>query len=205
MTDWESAQESEMAWWGDCLNTYAEETMQLAAAQAMKLDVDPVRAVVKATGNIVDIGGGPTSLLLKTEGITGTVVDPGAFPPWVLDRYEAAGIEYVCEKGEDYLRQPHADIDEVWIYNTLQHVEDPEAIVRGAIRAAPVVRLFEWIGFPTNECHIHVLRASHIIKWARKAGAKVSGGTKKIEWAGETNASYGGVFRRPRMTVADSV
>jgi hypothetical protein len=194
---WEDAQAAETAWWGNCVNTYDEESMQLIEADRMGLVVEP-GPVIRTAGSIVDIGGGPVSLLLKAEDWdTAEVVDPGAFPAWTLQRYAAAGIAVNLMTGEDYVRSTRRPPDEIWIYNTLQHVMDPGAVVEGACKLAPVVRIFEWIEFETNDAHIHSLLASEIERWARNGGdVHIEGDVEAIEWAGASNLSYHGVFTR---------
>ena len=72
----------ERDWWGNCVNTFAEEVKQLTYANRMGLvnvGVDggywPVYDLQGKS--IVDIGGGPVSMLLKAVGHQGSaVVDP---------------------------------------------------------------------------------------------------------------------------------
>jgi hypothetical protein len=173
MTVWREAQKAEMKWWGNCVNTLAVEIEQMDAAILMGLDC--YSSAVHTKGNIVDIGGGPVSLLLKAQGWSrGVVVDPGEFPAWVGARYADAGIEVLQIPGEVFLVAPSVDPDEIWIYNTLQHVLDPELIVRESIRLAPIVRLFEWVGYEKNDCHIHTLDPEEIERWAVAGGARLA-------------------------------
>ena len=78
---WQEAQRWELGWWGDCTNTYGEEEKQLLYASRMGLksfhngkspynfDLDGM--------SILDIGGGPVSLLLKCINFRkAKVVDP---------------------------------------------------------------------------------------------------------------------------------
>lgn len=199
MGEWEDAQEAELAWWGACTNTFDEEDMQFVEAQCMGLQLDGCTVRVDG-GYIVDIGGGPTSLLLKAQGWDrARVVDPAKYPEWVYGRYTAAGIECVTWKGEKYVDLALGDAhlpDEVWMYNVLQHVEDPRKVVQGACNLAPVVRLFEWVEFPTNEAHIHTLHAADIVRWATEAGSLVDGAVEPIEWRGERNLGYHAVMAR---------
>lgn len=195
MTTWGDAQEAETAWWGTCQNTYDEETMQLIMAAKMGLAVQG--AVITAAGTIADIGGGPVSLLLKTQGwLRAMVVDPAIYPTWTRARYGGAGIEVIGDKGEDFLAYNTGWLDEVWVYNTLQHVDDPEAIVVGACRSAGTVRIFEWIGFETNDCHIHTLDGNLIRAWAMGTGVQASSMMESISWAGGEHLSFHGVFTR---------
>jgi 2-polyprenyl-3-methyl-5-hydroxy-6-metoxy-1,4-benzoquinol methylase len=103
---------------------------------------------------VLDIGGGPTSLLLKCVNKNGVVVDPLPLPAWVEERYRIAGITFCQMKGENI---DLVNFDECWIYNVLQHTENPQKVVENARRAAKLIRLFEWIDTPTNEGHPHSL------------------------------------------------
>ena len=157
----------EKAYWGDCCNTYDEETKQFVYAGLMGLQRFHYGFDVSGK-RILDIGGGPSSLLLKTTNLTeGKVVDPIAYPQWTVNRYASKNISVSVSMGEDI---DEAGWDEVWIYNCLQHTMDPEKIVRKALRAAPVLRIFEWIGIPAHEGHPHELTEDALNNWIGKLG-----------------------------------
>src|SRR3974390_1550407 len=104
---WEQDQQWESEWWGNCLLTFCEETKQISYAHRMGLVNTPqgeLWPVYDMQGrSVLDIGGGPVSILLKAINVTNpTVVDPCSFPDWVSARYEAAGIHYVKEPGETF-------------------------------------------------------------------------------------------------------
>lgn len=146
--------EFERSYWGDCCNTYDEETKQYVYASLMEIPRDhyTLRAYVNT---IVDIGGGPSSMLLKTVGFgTGYVVDPIEYPIWTRYRYDLKRINYLQMRGEDLNKAPYPlKADEVWIYNVLQHTDDPALIIKNAREIAPVIRMFEWIDIPAHDGH----------------------------------------------------
>ena len=157
--EWIEAQEWERQWWGSCTNTWDEEQKQLQYATLMGLD--EYKEISKISGQtnqfnlqgktILDIGGGPVSLLLKCVNFNkAVVVDPCKFPDWVLERYKSHNVEFVniCAEEIDF-----QGFDEVWIYNTLQHVIDPGEVVARAKKAGKVIRIFEWINTGTNVGH----------------------------------------------------
>lgn len=194
---WESAQTAEMAFWGSCANTYEEERLQMIEADRMLLDIR--RSVIHTSGTIVDIGGGPVSLLLKSVGWDrAIVVDPAPYPSWTRDRYAAAGVHVIDVTGEHFVEHDDTDpIDEIWLYNVLQHVHDPETVVVGACRRARMVRVFEWVGFERNDAHIHVLDGDAIHRWgASVPGTWAMARTETIEFNGSDNPSFQGVFVR---------
>lgn len=186
-------QQFEQGWWGSCANTYGEETKQLSYAYRMGLrstSVDghwPVYDL--GASSVLDLGGGPTSMLLKTQ-TTGrrVVVDPCPYPEWVVVRYYANGIEYRRAPAETF--DDAQVFDECWIYNVLQHVEQPALVARAAKSCARVVRVFEWIDFPPHMGHPHELKSATLDRWF--------GGTGTVEDMTGENGCHGrawyGVF-----------
>lgn len=181
--EWEHEhQHFEASWWSDCANTFGEETKQIAYAKVMGMDPGPWKGgdhwpKWKLNGrSVIDIGGGPVSMLLKCTGFSNArVVDPCDYPDWTLARYEEHGVEFTPQPAEDVLPRLEANqFDEAWCYNCLQHVQDPGAIVREMRRVAKVVRIFEWVEQEAYLGHPHVLHAADM---ADLLGVKESAGT----------------------------
>lgn len=173
MSNWESEQVYEKDWWSLCTNTYMEEEKQLIYAKKMGLKMyydgkTPYNFDVK--GKILDIGGGPISMLLKCSHAKGKVVDPCEYPQWVIERYKCAGIEYNRIKGEDINELGYA---ESWIYNCLQHTEDPAKICANALKASKLVRVFEWVDNGVSPGHPQNLHEAELNQWL--------GGIGKVE------------------------
>jgi len=183
--------EWEKEWWGTCQNTYGEEYKQLLYARKMGLEFfhdgrGPFNIDMQGA-SVLDIGGGPTSLLLKCVNVKGKVIDPLQYPDWVYERYKLAGISYQIKYGED-IEEPSV-WDEVWIYNVLQHVKSPKQIIDNAQQAGKLIRIFEWVDTPTNEGHPHCLRADGLNLWLKGEG--------KTEFVRENTAvgkCYYGIF-----------
>jgi hypothetical protein len=136
------------------------------------------------------MGGGPASLLLKcvNHGPASMVVDPCAYPDWVRERYQAGGIGLRRMRGEDFTEP--VQFSEGWLYNVLQHVEDPAAIVANLRAAAPVIRVFEWIDMPASEGHPQALTEAGLNEWFGVEGA--------TEWLNENGCqgrSWYGCFK----------
>lgn len=163
-----NAHDFEREWWGTCANTYGEETKQLVYAGLMELELrdrgGPGPTIDLERKSVLDLGGGPASLLLKTTNAERrTVVDPMSLPDWVLERYILAGIAFVPVPAETFRTyQPYT---EVWIYNVLQHVRDPRQVIEVAKASAPILRLFEWIDVPPYEGHPHELKRAELEQW----------------------------------------
>ncbi len=187
METWDKAQEWEKSWHGKCLNTYREETKQLVYAKKMGLEID--YGIDVKGKSILDIGGGCVSLLLKTRNLkNGTVIDPLEYPSWVYSRYASAKIETIVNKAENLdLEQKY---DEVWIYNCLQHVVNPELIIQRAKKVCQTIRIFEWLNIPTNTGHIHELKKEKLDEWL---GGK--GNIEELNEYGCNGLAYFGVFK----------
>lgn len=178
-----------MEWWGDCINTFAEEAKQISYAHRMGIPYTSERAkwpIYDLAGrSVIDIGGGPVSMLLKAvNGSRRTVADPGNYPDWTKLRYMVAGIELKQIKGEDI--SGVKEYDEAWIYNVLQHVDDPALIVANARRIASTVRLFEWVDLPPHPGHPHELTKASLEAWLGASGT--------VEEMNGENGCYGSAF-----------
>jgi hypothetical protein len=178
--------EFEKAYWGNCCNTFDEDQKHYVYANLMGLKRTHYSFDV-GNKTILDIGSGPTSMLLKTVNLkAGRVVDPIAYPQWTRDRYAMKNIDVSVDIGENV---DESGWDEVWIYNCLQHAEDPERIIANARRAGKVLRFFEWIDIPAHDGHPWMLTEELLNQWI---GAK--GGTCQLAQSGCYGRAYYGVF-----------
>jgi hypothetical protein len=183
----------EAAWWGDCGNTFHEEQKQLVAAERMGLVAEYGGAHPPtfdlAGRSVLDIGGGPVSLLLKCRNRGRcVVVDPADFPPWVFARYEHCGIGFWHGPAEALDGQPQ--FDEAWLYNVLQHVEDPGQVIGQARAYVGVLRVFEWLHVDPYPGHPHRLEREQMDEWLEGYGY-----VAKLDDRGCVGTAYYGVFR----------
>lgn len=172
---WADETQWERSWWGTCVNSYMEEEKQLIYARKMGLNMyhdgkTPYNFSVK--GRILDIGGGPISILLKCPYAKGTVIDPCDYPAWIAERYKCAGMDYIHGKGEDLpiLSSIQPGFDEVWIYNVLQHVENPKTICDNALEYGRIVRIFEWVDNGVSPGHPQNLHEAELNQWLKGIG-----------------------------------
>jgi 2-polyprenyl-3-methyl-5-hydroxy-6-metoxy-1,4-benzoquinol methylase len=169
---WNEVTEWERSWWGKCTNTYGEEEKQLLYLNRMGFvgfhnNKSPYNFDLGGL-SVLDIGGGPTSVLLKFVNFKGTVADPCDYPQWVADRYALAGIEYIKQKGEDLDVSKFYDV--VMIYNVLQHTEDPHKIIENALKISKMIKIFEWVNMGTNEGHPHSFTDTQLDSWLKGYG-----------------------------------
>lgn len=192
---WKDEQHFEADWWGSCLNTYGEETKQLSYFKRMGLKAesrDGKYPVIDLTGKtIIDIGGGPVSLLLKCVNFEhGMVIDPCMYPEWIKARYKIAKIDYLRAMAEETFWVPKFRVDEVWIYNVLQHVESPKKIIENAKEAGMIIRIFEWIEMPPSPGHPHTLTSKKLNTWLEGEGK-----VEDINENGCHGKCYYGIFK----------
>lgn len=193
--DWHKDNKWESDWWGNCANTYWEETKQIVYASKMGLIAQsfygkyPIFDMQNKT--VLDIGGGPVSMLLKTQKLQkGVVVDPCKYPEWVAKRYELANIDYIVAPAEDIgLRLKLPVFDEVWIYNVLQHTINPELIIKNALQVAKIIRIFEWVDTEVTIGHPHVLTEAKLNGWLGGEGR-----VEELDESGCRGKAYYGVF-----------
>lgn len=143
----------EKQYWGDCRNTFYEDQKHYVYAKLMNLNIlPPMYHQIDAGGvSVIDIGGGPSSMLLKCVNLKkGLIIDPIEYPEWTRLRYQSVNIDVVYDVGENI---KETGWDEAWIYNCLQHTEDPRLIINNAKRAAKKIRIFEWIDIPPHDGH----------------------------------------------------
>ena len=171
MTDlknkWATAQKKEAAYWreilegGDKQKQYNDFEVSQQHVYKISMGFPPDFELVSGLYDlnnlsILDIGGGPNSLLLQSRNFSkGTVVDPLEVSSAVKERYEGLGIDLIQERGETFSSKNI--YDEVWIYNCLQHVEDPEALLKNAKNLGKKVRIFEIVHQGTDELHLHTI------------------------------------------------
>jgi hypothetical protein len=185
---WDRAQDWEADWWGNCTNTLGEETKQVLYAQRMGLewfhDGKSPFNIDMGGKSVLDIGGGPCSILLKCRNVIGTVADPLSVPPWVKARYRIAKVELLQVAAEELKAEiGGVHFDECWIYNVLQHTQDPRIVIEQAGGLADLIRIFEWIDTPTNVGHPHALSEDML--------NELLGGIGKTELLKGQNACYG--------------
>jgi glycosyltransferase involved in cell wall biosynthesis len=150
---WESAQDSEATFWRAPSNMSYGQVKQQGYVDMLGLGEYGRCARYDLKGkSILDIGGGPCSLLLRCHNYGKvTVLDPCEFETWVYERYKSAKINIVKTSAEDWI--PDGFYDEVWCYNVLQHVRDPQKIIDMMKRTAKKIRVFEWIDTPIDTGH----------------------------------------------------
>ena len=167
---WLGHQEDERKFWAYDKNVSYGQVKEQAYVPFLGLDKLRKGPYFDLKGmSILDIGGGPVSLLLRCVNFSkGVVLDPCTFEDWILERYKKNDIEFIKHKAEDW--EPSQMFDEVWIYNVLQHVQDPDKVVAMAKRAARKIRVFEWRETPLTGGHPHTFTTEDFDRLFGKRG-----------------------------------
>lgn len=84
------------------------------------------------------------------------VVEP--MPSKILKTF-GLKIQATCIEHLDWI-----DVDEVWLFNVLQHVQDLEKVISN-VKNAKCVRFFEPINYGTDICHLHNLTLDMFKEW----------------------------------------
>ena len=172
----------ELGYWDSPINQWVEMGRHYVYAAKMGIEVQNYWFRVHGK-RIVDIGGGPCSMLLQTwDAFAPCVVDPCNYPNWVRQRYEQRLINVLPLKGEQLGEAwPLGKVDEVWIYNVLQHVESPDIVIKNALAIGKTLRIFEWIDIPSYEGHPHMLTKAGLDEWIGADGE--TGIIHEPQWA----------------------
>jgi 2-polyprenyl-3-methyl-5-hydroxy-6-metoxy-1,4-benzoquinol methylase len=206
--DWNETQKHEADYWGNCLGmtAWGEFCKQEMYGREMGLFSDygtPDGELDLQGKDVLDVGGGPVSMTLRCINAGQRIVaDPCQWPASVLRRYDYYGIQFLRTAGED-LDQRFLDsrtsFDEVWIYNVLQHVQDPEKVIDNAvarIASGGVLRMFEWCYIPADKCHPHVLTPELLLN-ALQGCRIVKVGLPRLKEFWSDATAFTGVFSKP--------
>ena len=157
-SEWQQASAFESDWWGLEPNERwcqeVEKQHRYARLMGLPDDLD-----LGEPTTVLDIGCGPTSMLLRSDrhGAPAVGVDPLSVSQNTRQRYKAAGVTFLNHKAEEFDSSEWAIFAEAWIYNVLQHTEDPAAILEEVSKAARLVRIFEWLNMPASQGHPQTL------------------------------------------------
>jgi hypothetical protein len=120
-----------------------------AALMQMPLDLD------FGERRILDIGCGPVSLLLRAKFHAAFAVDPLDYAAAEAAYRARANIARLMLPAEQFVAVP--PVDEVWMYNVLQHVINPRLVLANAAQSALLIRLFDWLDTTPCDGHPHTI------------------------------------------------
>jgi glycosyltransferase involved in cell wall biosynthesis len=158
---WEMAQQYERDWWGTKPQPHWQEEIAKQETYARLMGLPPDLNMGSKT--ILEVGCGPVSMLLRAQHGGALGVDPLLMSEETKAKYAGAKIALHHGKAEEF--EPEKRYDEGWIYNCLQHVEDPNKVMAMLLESVDCVRVFEWIDLPIYEGHLHMLTVEQFERW----------------------------------------
>ena len=154
---WRAAQVAELRYHMRLMDPRLEARLHDGIAGLLRL----ARAETAAR-TVLDVGCGPLSLMFDYPPLSGVGLDPLDFGPEREAGYATRGLSRVRVPAEEVVEW-FEPLDEVWMYNCLQHVLRPgEVLARLTRWARSRIRIFEWVEQPTSEVHLHTLRREEI-------------------------------------------
>jgi len=162
--EWQAAQKFELNWWSNARDRWPIEIANgtiIASLMGIPWDFD------LGYVSILDIGSGPFSLLLRVKGAARRVaLDPLKFLPEHEEAYRVAGVERWIMPGENLIGyNGEGKFDEIWIYNCLQHTQEPGRVLENAARIGKRIRVFEWVYMPPYTGHLHTITPGMIASY----------------------------------------
>ena len=158
--EWKAAQVGEADYWGDQYigNENIKQELHFQKTYALYMGLGKVQFDnFLEDKDIIDIGGGPVSMLLKRKkNSTGksVVIDPLPLNLPTIERYLENKIFYWPAQAETVLPLlGNQAYDEAWIYNCLAHVVDPVKVLKEAKRICKRLRIFEVLHTGTDYMH----------------------------------------------------
>lgn len=167
-SEWQACQEFERRSWGDGIylspeNGEIQKQNHYAAWMGIVASED-FKAIDLEGKSVLDVGCGPVSLLLRSHnGKRKVGIDPLDYGEGVRQVYSAREVELLKMPAEE-MRFADGTFDEVWMYNCLQHVYDPDMILQKIQKVGKRVRIFEWLDIPAHEGHPHELTEAWFVK-----------------------------------------
>lgn len=152
---WQQAQEAERKFHNESFDEGYAHYMKSYQQYFKYLGIDPNTF---SSNKIVEIGPAnfPALAYYRNNNVGSIIIEP--LPSEYLKRF---GIPIKTEPAE-YCEY---EADEVWLFNVLQHVLDPNLIVERAKKQAKVIRFFEPTNYGVDECHPHNLTMEMFNDW----------------------------------------
>ena len=112
---------------------------------------------------IMEIGCGFWPALIYCENYSAIIVEP-------LLKIEGHNSLHLLKEGGRVFARPVEEIDlpktdEIWLFNVMQHIIDPELFVSKCKASASIIRFFEPIDYPVSDIHPHTYSLNDFKNW----------------------------------------
>jgi len=188
---WKTAQENEFK------HHVAREDLMHSYSQSYNIIFDYLGINKEDLKNksVLEIGPAFYPALFSVQTKESHVIEPlfDQFPEEIKNIYNFKKINVFKNMAEE-LDKLNIKVDEIWIFNLLQHVQDPEKILINSYSVSSVVRIFEPIDWPTDICHPHTFSKKFFEDIFPKTNFKVhiGGSIKNFH---DANCIYGTIYK----------
>lgn len=177
---WQEAQRYEAAWWAREARDPDKLAADIACGHHFTAGMLDIRRETVCGATVLDIAGGPYPLGVGLEALglgRYSIIDPAAYA-------DVDGVHRIRVCAEDYVGDAAT---EVWGYNVLQHVRDPEKVMAVArAKAQRAIRWFDVVETAVYPVHPHSIRADWLRQQLSSDGFRITrdiDGSRLIEGA----------------------
>lgn len=105
---------------------------------------------------VVEVGPAFYPALLDVKTKKAIIVEPlfDQFPENIKKLFIENNIFCISKPLEETSKE-ELKSDEIWLFNVLQHVIDPDLFLKKCMESSKIIRIFEPINWPTNIAHPH--------------------------------------------------
>jgi 2-polyprenyl-3-methyl-5-hydroxy-6-metoxy-1,4-benzoquinol methylase len=160
-TRWLEANKAEQVNWDACFRNNEMDTLREISFRRYSGIMEIEHEQDLSGLRILDIGAGYTSILplFKNYGKS-AVVDPSYPYDEIVTYYFKHNITYICMTAEKFLKTNPSirNFDEIWIYNVLKHVQNPDVILDNLAKRASKIRIAELTDDITDVAHPFIIK-----------------------------------------------
>jgi hypothetical protein len=136
--------------------------------------------------SVIEIGPADFPALRHCKNYSGIIIEP--MPSEILKKFcDSAGVQLITEPLEEIADLP--EVTEIWLFNVMQHIIDPDKFVQKCKEVAKRIRFFEPINYPVSEYHPHTYTEEDFKGWFGDCVQAYKGGS--VQGFHEADCVYG--------------
>jgi len=117
-------------------------------------------------------------------------------PSFIVEPTKYEDTEHLYDKKPiTFIRELYEEckspiVDEIWLFNVLQHIQDPDAFIEKCKQNAKIIRFFEPINTPIETHHPHSFTFEEYVKYFGDSVNLYKGSTEKFHTADCVYGNY---------------